>query len=107
LKRFQIGWLLPPVFFALYSPISLYSVNLGEIEAGAINRALLVSAVLALGFTAVLGLVFRNIRKASLLSSIWMILFFSYGHIYQSLKPYSIGTIVLGRHRYLLSHQSL
>jgi hypothetical protein len=102
LKRNQIGWLLPPIFLALYSPISLFSVNLGEIGFGDITRALSAATVLALSLTLVLALIFRNLKKAALLSSFWVILFFSYGHLYQAFKSISIGSFVLGRHRYLL-----
>ncbi|MGD8822212.1 MAG: hypothetical protein PVG63_03850 [Anaerolineales bacterium] len=102
MKRFNLGWLLPPIFLALYSPISLFSVNLGEIEFSEITRALLVCVILALALTIALGLLFRNTKKAAWLSSIGMILFFSYGHVYQALKPVQIGSLVLGRHRYLL-----
>jgi hypothetical protein len=102
LKRFNMGWLLPPIFLALYSPISLYAANLGELEFSEITRALLASAILALALTLLLGIIFRNTQKASLLSSIWVVLFFSYGHIYQALKPVAVGSLVLGRHRYLL-----
>lgn len=102
LKRFNLGWLLPPFLLALYSPISLYSVNLGEIGFSEITRSLLACGSLALALTIAWGLIFRNTQKASLLSSIWVILFFTYGHTYQALKPISLGSLVLGRHRYLL-----
>ncbi len=51
---------------------------------------------------AVLGRILNNWKKAGLLTSFLLILFFSYGHLYQFLEQTPIAGINLGRHRYLL-----
>lgn len=55
-------------------------------------------ALLLLGLT---WLVSRDRHRAALLASLGLILFFSYGHVYGSLKAYVLLGEVVGRHRYL------
>jgi hypothetical protein len=49
-----------------------------------------------------LYLVIRDLRKAALIASLVLILFFSYGHVYSTLRGVSIGPILIGRTLILL-----
>lgn len=77
------GWRenLHPLFFALFPLLSLYAANTGEVPAAALLRpaALLVAGV------AVLGLLFfalsRGRARAAIAASVFLLLFFSYGHL--------------------------
>lgn len=48
-----------------------------------------------------LGFIFKNYKKAGLLASLSLLLFFSYGHIYYLIEDFSVGGFIIGRHRYL------
>ena len=46
-------------------------------------------------------LLFKRWKKAGLLASLTLILFFSYGHIYAAARLLNLGSLPLGRHRLL------
>lgn len=49
-----------------------------------------------------LRVVLKNGRKAGLIISVGLILFFTYGHIYNVIKDYAIAGADVGRHRFLI-----
>jgi len=69
------------MLLCLYPVLFLYSQNIHEVE---LSQIYLPSAVV-LGFTAVflltLGRILKNGKKASLIVTIFLVLFFSYGHV--------------------------
>jgi len=97
-KYFGVIW---PILAALYSPIGLYAENMSEIVRGDVYRSLVISAALAVLVTILCWLIFRERRMALLVAAGLMLYVFSYGHIYAAMKTVSIGSVVVGRHRYL------
>ncbi|MEA2015599.1 MAG: hypothetical protein U9O59_02635 [Actinomycetota bacterium] len=92
-----------PFLFGLFPVLFLYSHNIGQLK---FSETLLPSAII-LAFTAVILLLLwlvlkRNIGKAGIITSVILILFFSYGHIYKLIKEFKIGSFIIGRHRYLM-----
>jgi hypothetical protein len=103
LKRaIRNGEFLHPFLVSLYAPISLYSLNLGEVKAQEIYRSLFLSLLLAGLTTLIMSLLFRSRAKGALLSSLLLVLFFSYGHFYNYARHIQIGGLDIGRHRYLI-----
>jgi hypothetical protein len=100
MKRFNT-LIFHPFFFAAYPALALLSTNIEEVSPVVVVRPLLVSLLLALILFGIFRLVSRNWQKAALCSSLILVLFFSYGHIYDFLKTVSLGGLVLGRHRLL------
>lgn len=91
--------LIAPLAVALYPVLFLLASNIGQIEPGQTQRSLTFSLLL-MGSSVVLGLLLtRNWTKAALVASGVLVLFFSYGHVYEILKA---GATSLARHRYLL-----
>jgi hypothetical protein len=98
-KRFP----LYPFLFAAYPVVYLAQANIAHIEPVDALRALLAGLLgTALVYLA-LGLILRNRHKAALLTSLAVVLFFSYGHIYTLIKSDAIGDFIYGRHRYLIA----
>lgn len=85
-----------PLLIALYPAVALLANNLQEISIEVVVRPLFVSLGAALLLFTVLRLLLRNWERTALLTSFLLVLFFSYGHIYQLLKPFAFG-----RHRFL------
>lgn len=85
-----------PLLFALYPALALLANNLQEISIEVAVRPLLVSLGAALLLLLALRLLLRNWKRAALLTSFLLVLFFSYGHVYQLVKPFDFG-----RHRFL------
>ncbi|HLF37990.1 MAG TPA: hypothetical protein VI520_08660 [Anaerolineales bacterium] len=98
---------LHPFLLATYPVLALLASNLGQVRPGIANRALIVSILLGgmtvLGFRALL----RDWPRAALLASWGLLLFYSYGHVYNELRSVQVMGTVLGRHRFLLSAWAL
>ncbi len=95
-------WLLYPVLFAIYPVLALFSNNLGQFEPGLIYRPLLWMIVLVLILLLVTRIIAKSWQKAGLLSTLYIVLFFSYGHIYNLFEGLEFGGLLIGRHRYLV-----
>lgn len=82
-----------PFLFALFPTLFLFSHNIGELLLNVIfmPTAIIVGSAMLLWF--LLSLMLRDKEKAGLLVSLFLLLFFSYGHIYQAIKKTSFGFI--------------
>ena len=79
-KLFSAPWYF--IVFSAYPVLALLSFNIGQVKLGAGWRPLLVSVVCAGILFALLKLLLRDAYHAAFLSTLWMALFFSYGHIH-------------------------
>jgi hypothetical protein len=95
MKRFPVYLLL----FALYPALALWAQNIQEIGYALVTRALAASVVLCLLLWLLAWLFIRDAEKAGLIAVMALIIFFSYGHLYESARGWSFE---LARHRYLL-----
>ncbi len=94
-------WLLYPTILALYPPIALFSANLGQVGIEKLLFPLLFAVVISAAIWLIFFLVVRNLGKSSLLTAIFQVAFFSYGHVYSLIEGFSIGGFIAGRHRFL------
>ena len=74
-----------PLAISAYPVVALLSANVGQIQNSAGMRSLLVSILFGAVLYALVWLFLRQIHKAALLTSLWLALFFSFGHIYIAL----------------------
>ena len=91
-----------PLFFAVYPALALLGININEVEPAVLWRPLLVLLLSAAVLLLLFGLFSRDWHRAALLLSIFIFLFFTYGHVYAYLKKLEIAGFVLGRHRQML-----
>jgi hypothetical protein len=87
---------------AIYSPMALIAYNVGQVQFSAVLRAMLVILVPVFILTSLVVLLVRDPHKAGLIISLALILFFSYGHVYDLIAKTDIGGLLIGRHRYLV-----
>jgi hypothetical protein len=96
-RWFSIPWY--PIVFGAYPVLALLAANIGQIKIEAGSRALLVCIALAASLFLLFKLMFRNWHRAAFLSSLWMALFFSYGHVHilltEKLKDFEFETWLL------------
>lgn len=92
---------LHPFTLAAYPAVALLAQNLREVEAWVVFRPLVASLLLAAAVYALAFLWLRSWRRAALLASFLLLLFFTYGHAYALLRAVPALAPVLGRHRYL------
>ena len=79
-RWFSIPWY--PILFGAYPVLALLAKNIGEVKLEASWRSLLVCMGFAVFLFGFLKLLLRNWQQAAFLATLWMILFFSYGHIH-------------------------
>lgn len=95
-------FVIHPFLFAIYPILFLFSHNIRQTSFSQI----LLPLAIALGFTLLLlllaKLILRDNIKAGIVVSIFLVLCFSYGHVYSMINVWQIGGFVIGRHRYLL-----
>jgi hypothetical protein len=91
-----------PVFVSIYVVISIFALNIDQIKADAIYRSLLIIPLITMLAWAVLNIILKNWRRSAVLITIYLILFFSYGHLYHYLEVHPVLGGQLGRHRFLL-----
>ncbi len=94
-------YLLHPFLIAVYAPFALYANNASEVAAEVILRPLMITLALT-GLLLVFGRLFtRTWERSGLVTSLFLLLFFSYGHLYDTLKATS-SLQIFARHRILV-----
>ena len=93
---------LLPVLAILYPILALLSNNIEDIEPKDALRTFIVMVIGSIGLFLVLAYGLKDKRKSAIITSIFALLFLSYGHFYALLKPLAIGDYSIGRHRYLI-----
>jgi hypothetical protein len=94
--------ILHPFLIAAYPVLALLAYNVEQIDSRIALRSLLLSLVLAGVLLLLFRLLFKSWKKAGMLASLTLILFFSYGRIYTAARLLNAGPLPLGRHRLLL-----
>ena len=77
---FSIPWYL--ILFGAYPVLALLAENIGEVKVEAGWRSLVVCIGFAVLLFSLLKLFLRSWHQAAFLATLWMILFFSYGHVH-------------------------
>jgi hypothetical protein len=88
--------------WAVFPPLALLGNNISQVPAGDAVRTLLASLTLSLLLWVILSLVMRAWRKSAIVVSGFLVLFFSYGHVYQLIEDTTIFGFNIGRHRFLI-----
>ena len=97
------GMILHPFLLGVYIVLGLLIPNFDQVELAVIIRPLAVILGAALILLLLLRIVIHDWLGASLVVTLFSVLFFSYGHIYAVLKSVNISGMLLFRHRTLLS----
>ncbi len=84
-----------PLLFALFPILALYAYNVAEVAPSEI----VLPTAIVLGSTLLLlllsGVLLRNLKKAGILLSIFLVLFFSYGHVANAVEGWGVTYKVL------------
>ncbi len=93
---------LHPFLFFLYPVASLLAWNVQELYAGQAIRSVLVTLAGCVLLWALLVMMTRDVQRAAILTSLAGLLFFSYGHVYDSLGQLRSLGAQFARHRFLI-----
>jgi hypothetical protein len=91
-----------PLLWALFPPLALLGNNISQVPPGDAVRTILVSLALSIFVWVICRLVIGSWRRSALVASGFLVLFFSYGHIYHLVEDISLLGINIGRHRVLI-----
>ncbi len=90
-----------PFLIALFPVLTLWASNVNYIAPDKVLRSFGVVIVLSVVLLAVLRWLTRSWLKAGVITSITLLIFFTYGHLYSALADLP-SLLILARHRYLL-----
>ena len=91
-----------PFLFAIFPIILLYSQNIHLLPIEEIIIPILLVVGLSTISWIILNYFLRNMLKAGLIVSLFLVVFFSYGHVYNILDDVSFLGFDIGRHIFLL-----
>ena len=98
----EIPRLFHPLLFSFFPTFYVYSQNIHIlIPTELLLPLLVISGGTVVGFF-ILGKILKNKIKAAIIITLFLVLFFSYGHVYNVLNDISPENLDLGKHRYLL-----
>ncbi len=90
-----------PITLSMYPVLSLLATNIAQVQWLDALRAFIVSILIACIVYALLDFWLRDDLRAAVLSTFFLLLFFSYGHVYTLIEDLTLFSINIGRHRYL------
>jgi len=93
---------ITPILFSIFPILFLYSNNVNSVVIKELLFPILLVSIFSYLVLFILKLVLKDWKKSSVLTSIYMILIFLYGHIHLLLYSLDIGGIQIGRNRFLL-----
>jgi hypothetical protein len=91
-----------PLLIAAYPVLFLAAANVREMQLGNALRALWISLAVAATLLLAMRLLIGHWDPAALITSGLLLAFFSYGHVYDSLKTTELTGVLIGRHRLLV-----
>jgi hypothetical protein len=71
-----------PIAISVYPVLALFTTNTGEIQPNAVVRPLLASVLFGVFLFFIVWLFVRQAHKAAFLTTLWLSLFFTFGHAY-------------------------
>ncbi len=92
-----------PFLFAVFPVLSLIAYNKFQTQFSAIFRPLVIVIVFCALIYGGFYLIFKkNWQKAALITSVSLILFFSYGHVFTLIESSSFLNNLIGQHRFIV-----
>ena len=91
-----------PFLFAIFPVMFLYSENIHLLPI----TEIILPSVIVVGLSTIayfsMSFILKNKIKAAFLVTLFLIIFFSYGHIYNIINAADLDNFDISRHRYLL-----
>lgn len=91
-----------PLLLSLFPALTLLAHNIDQVKPSVSVRSLAISFLAAGALFLLLRLAMRSWQWSAILTSVALVWFFSYGQIYNALKPVQIAGIHIGHHGFLL-----
>lgn len=99
--RFRQG-VFHPFLLVTFPIAALLATNVEQVRLSDAIRSILLSLAGVAVLLLLLKVALKDWRRAALVCALAIVLFFSYGHVYSTLKAQPRFGLLLGRHRYLI-----
>ncbi len=90
-----------PFLMAVYPLLVLLGANMGNVAVLSAARSLVLSLLFAGALFGMCRAILRDTHRAGLLTTLILLLFYSYGHVYGLVRDIQVYGLALGRHRFL------
>jgi hypothetical protein len=90
------------LFTAIYPVLFLWMINFTQAPGYVAPRSLLISVAFTVFVYLLAWLVVRPLQRAALVAFVWLVLFFTYGHIFALVDNLQVFGFMVGRHRFML-----
>jgi len=100
-RKFRFTY-VHPLLLGSFPPLAMLIANAGYTPLSSITHPLIFSFLISLLIFLVVRAFVHQWEKASVISSILILVFFTFGHLYDLLKPVKVIHLEIGRLRYLL-----
>jgi hypothetical protein len=91
-----------PILFAIFPILSVFSYNVRELSFQETFLPLFLVLTFTVGIWISLRYILKNARKSAFIISLLLVLFFSFGHVYNLVDDVTIDGFDIGKSRYLL-----
>lgn len=97
-------FIIHPLLFAIYPIVFLFSHNRAQLTYSVLTLPVLVIISITIILFILLSKIIKDQRKASISVSLFLILLFSYGHVFSSAEDLLSGSVLISaiKHRYML-----
>lgn len=99
LKKTKKPFLFHPILFGIFPIITFMAANINQARPELAYRTAAASFFGSILLFIFIKLIVKDMPRAALLSTLILVLFFSYGHVYAELEKYTVLGLMLGRHR--------
>ncbi|MHC1783409.1 MAG: hypothetical protein AB9891_11770 [Anaerolineaceae bacterium] len=99
MKKEKKTILFHPVLFGIFPILSFMASNINQARPELAYRSAVVSLVGCSLIYLIMKLVVKDTPRAALLATLFLVLFYSYGHVYSELETNTVLGLSLGRHR--------
>lgn len=88
-----------PILFGIIPVLALFQINFTQIKPNEIIRPFILSIFFAILSLLLINLLIKNPEKAALISTLFICLVYSYGHVYNRFENQAVFGFSIGRHR--------
>ncbi len=100
MKRY-IRW-YHPILFGIIPVFALFQINFTQINPEEVIRPLVLCILFAILSLVFINLLIKNPDRAALITSLFICLVYSYGHIYNTFENQTVSGFLFGRHRIMI-----
>ncbi len=91
-----------PLLFSIFVILFLFSHNIDQLSIVEMTLPFAVVVIISMLILVGLTVILRNSQKAGLIATLFLFMFFLYGHFFNATNKFTLGGFSIVRHRYLL-----